>query len=239
ALGRQFDRNLNHHEQRTASAHLKFDERNEQVTHGCRLLSLRHLRGLIEVRMLAKFLLGQLNDVGVPTGKLPALKRVVQKIHSDNFCGNENRLGMFATANDARSRKEPGRVNTVPRFSGRCVVRLDKRVNRSVREMNADAERWFRIVVLRGSCHTSLVLVCSQGRSNRVSFSKREAVTTQTEKSRVTVARRLDPSKELMRGVNATVLTALGARLMLHRHTDSRGFTNVQWCAVAAKNHNG
>src|SRR5437773_11842301 len=106
ALGWQFDRNLNHHKLRASSPHLKFDKGNEQITNGCRLLSSGHLSGLIEVRVLAKFLLGQLNDVGVPAGKLPALKGLVQKIHSDSFCGDENRLGMFAADNDARRSEE-------------------------------------------------------------------------------------------------------------------------------------
>src|SRR5881397_3355953 len=85
------------------SSHLQFDKRDEQITNGCRLLSPGHLRGLIEVRMFAK---------------LPALKRVVEEIHSDDFRGDENRFGMFAANDDARTREEPCRVKAFPKLSG-------------------------------------------------------------------------------------------------------------------------
>jgi hypothetical protein len=67
--------------------------------------------------------------------------------------------------------------------------------------------------------------------------SKGEAVATQAKKSAVAVPGRLNPCEELMRGVDATMVTTLGAVLMPWlRHAGARGFAGIERSAITTEN---
>ena len=66
--------------------------------------------------------------------------------------------------------------------------------------------------------------------------SKGEAVAAQSEKAGIAIAGGFDAVEKLMGRMGAAVMMAFGIVLMLrHRHTRSRRFANVQWCAVTAE----
>src|ERR1041384_1726321 len=68
------------------------------------------------------------------------METILKKINVDYFCGHKDCFGMFATDDDARTRKEPCRVYSVPDLAGLCTVGLDKRVNRSICEMESNRQ---------------------------------------------------------------------------------------------------
>src|SRR5882724_10007242 len=70
--------------------------------------------------------------------------------------------------------------------------------------------------------------------------SEREAVAAQAEETGVAVARGVDARKQLMRGVGATVaLTAGVVLVLLHRHSGTRDFPNVDGRTIAAEVFHG
>src|SRR6266496_3580909 len=71
---------------------------------------------------------------------------------------------MIAADDDARTRKEPRRVNGLPELSGGGGVGLDKGVNRSVREMEPDRQPCFQYVALCVCFHTRVVCQVDRGR---------------------------------------------------------------------------
>ncbi len=138
AFGWELDRNLNHYKGEMTASHMKSDKGNEQIADWGWLISPGHELRLIDVRVFAKFILGQLDNVRVSSREFPALKRLLKEINPDNFCGDEDGFGMFAANDDALTRKEFGGVNGFPDISGGCVARLNKGVSRAIGEVEAD-----------------------------------------------------------------------------------------------------